>query len=56
MEPPFFYIGITDNGSGIPPNDIERIFEPYYTTKKLGIGLGLTVARRFIEEHGGESP
>ncbi len=47
------FISVKDTGKGIEPEDIERIFEPYYSTKKLGIGLGLAVTRRFIEEHGG---
>jgi signal transduction histidine kinase len=44
---------VADTGKGIPPEDIEKIFEPYYSTKKLGIGMGLTITRRFVEEHGG---
>lgn len=47
-------ISVTDNGKGIGPEDIQRIFEPYYSTKKLGIGLGLAVTKRFIEEHNGK--
>ncbi len=46
-------IAVTDNGKGVDQEDIDRIFEPYYSTKKLGIGLGLTITRRLIEEHGG---
>jgi nitrogen fixation/metabolism regulation signal transduction histidine kinase len=46
-------ISVSDNGRGVEGEDIERIFEPYYSTKKLGIGLGLAITRRFVEEHGG---
>ncbi|MGD0228799.1 MAG: ATP-binding protein [Syntrophorhabdales bacterium] len=44
-------ISVTDDGKGM--EDIDRIFEPYYSTKKLGIGLGLTITQRFVEEHAG---
>jgi len=47
------YISVIDNGEGIGPEELGKIFEPYYSTKKLGIGLGLTVTKRFVEEHGG---
>jgi signal transduction histidine kinase len=47
------YISVTDNGGGIEPEVAERIFEPYYSTKKIGIGLGLSITKRFVEEHGG---
>lgn len=46
-------ISVADNGKGVEVEDIEKIFEPYYSTKKLGIGLGLAITRRFVEEHGG---
>lgn len=46
-------ISVSDSGKGVEGEDIERIFEPYYSTKKLGIGLGLAITRRFVEEHGG---
>lgn len=49
----FSYISVIDNGGGIGPEELDKIFEPYYSTKKLGIGLGLTVTKRFVEEHGG---
>jgi signal transduction histidine kinase len=45
-------ISVTDDGKGVE-GDMERIFEPYYSTKKLGIGLGLTITKRLGEEHGG---
>ena len=46
-------ISVTDNGKGVEREDIDKIFEPYYSTKKLGIGLGLTITRRLVEEHAG---
>lgn len=45
---------IIDTGPGIAPDSIERIFDPYYTTKSGGSGLGLPTARRIIEAHGGK--
>lgn len=47
-------IDITDNGVGISKDDMTKIFEPYYTTKDFGSGLGLTVVYKVIREHGGE--
>ena len=44
---------MTDTGSGIPPENLDRIFEPYFTTKEGGTGLGLALARRIILEHRG---
>jgi PAS domain S-box-containing protein len=44
---------IADRGHGIGPESLERIFEPFYTTKPNGLGLGLAVCRRIIEAHGG---
>lgn len=49
-----FVIAIDDNGSGIPPEHMGAIFEPYLTTKPGGSGLGLLIVRRIIREHGGE--
>ncbi len=47
------YLKVTDTGQGIAEDELDRIFEPYYSTKKLGIGLGLAITKRFVEEHGG---
>ncbi|MGB9081912.1 MAG: ATP-binding protein [Desulfuromonadaceae bacterium] len=43
----------SDHGSGIAPDDIGKIFQPYFTTKDVGIGLGLAITERIIKEHGG---
>jgi signal transduction histidine kinase len=44
---------VRDNGSGISPEHAGRLFEPYFTTKKHGTGLGLFVTRRLVTDHGG---
>ena len=44
---------VADNGPGIPPADREKLFMPYYSTKRRGSGLGLAIVRRIVAEHGG---
>jgi PAS domain S-box-containing protein len=50
----FLAIQIQDTGVGMPAEVAEHVFEPFYTTKSKGTGLGLTIAQRIIEEHGGQ--
>jgi signal transduction histidine kinase len=46
-------ISISDSGVGIPPQEKEKIFEPFYTTKDGGTGLGLSIVHKIIENHKG---
>jgi nitrogen fixation/metabolism regulation signal transduction histidine kinase len=47
------YLRVEDNGAGIPADQREAIFEPYYTRKEGGTGLGLAITQRIVTEHGG---
>jgi two-component system nitrogen regulation sensor histidine kinase NtrY len=44
---------VSDNGPGVPPEDRDKLFMPYYSTKGRGSGLGLAIVRRIVVEHGG---
>jgi signal transduction histidine kinase/HAMP domain-containing protein len=46
-------IEVSDTGSGIAPEDIGRVFDPFFTTRARGIGLGLAITRKTIHDHGG---
>jgi nitrogen fixation/metabolism regulation signal transduction histidine kinase len=46
-------IEFQDDGPGVPPELLPKIFDPYFSTKSTGTGLGLAIARKAIEEHGG---
>jgi signal transduction histidine kinase len=50
----FLQLQITDNGSGIAPEDLPKVFSPFFTKRKGGIGLGLSMAQKTIEAHGGK--
>lgn len=49
----FAKIAVLDSGPGVPPDQLPRIFDPYFSTHDTGTGLGLPIARRIAEEHGG---
>ncbi len=49
-----FVLTISDNGKGVRPEDMEKIFEPFFSTRQDGLGLGLPMTRRVMEEHGGK--
>jgi PAS domain S-box-containing protein len=52
-DPTYQQVSIRDTGPGIAPQAIEKVFHPFYTTKSFGTGLGLSLAHRIIEAHGG---
>lgn len=47
------YLTVTDSGPGLPEGDGEKVFEPFFTNKPRGLGLGLTIARKLLEQQGG---
>ena len=51
--PDAVWVSIADTGGGIAPDQISHIFEPFYTTKKKGTGLGLMIVQRIVRQHGG---
>jgi signal transduction histidine kinase len=44
---------VEDNGSGIDPAIISRIFDPFFTQKETGTGLGLSITQKIVDQHGG---
>ncbi|MGB5013546.1 MAG: ATP-binding protein, partial [Pyrinomonadaceae bacterium] len=45
---------VADNGKGISPADLQKLFQPYFSTKGRGTGLGLAIVRRIVSEHHGK--
>ncbi|MBW2452145.1 MAG: PAS domain-containing protein [Deltaproteobacteria bacterium] len=50
---PMVLVKISDNGCGIPAEEVERVFTPYFTTKAKGTGLGLAISQKVVEDHRG---
>jgi signal transduction histidine kinase len=50
---PYFQLSVVDTGPGIPAATLARIFEPLFTTKSFGVGLGLPMVREIVQQHGG---
>ena len=49
----YLEIGVADNGPGIPADAVDRLFQPLMTSKKEGLGLGLSICQAIVEAHGG---
>ncbi len=50
----FIDITATDSGTGISPENMNKVFQPLFTTKSRGIGLGLSICKSFVEANGGQ--
>lgn len=53
LDPETIEVAVSDSGQGIPPDRLPRLFEPFYTTKSDGMGMGLSIVRTLVESHGG---
>lgn len=51
--PDLIRITVTDNGPGFPRAEIDRVFQPFFTTRETGTGLGLSICQRIVHDHGG---
>jgi signal transduction histidine kinase len=47
-------LSVRDSGIGIPPEDLKKLFDPFFSTKEGGLGLGLSIAHRIIDQHHGK--
>jgi two-component system sensor kinase FixL len=53
QTPEAVLVTVEDSGAGVDQKNIEQLFEPFYTTKPQGLGMGLSISRSIIEAHGG---
>jgi signal transduction histidine kinase len=53
IDPDQVQVTVEDSGTGLDPNTIEKIFDPFYTTKPHGMGMGLSISRSILQAHGG---
>jgi signal transduction histidine kinase len=54
LDDTYVMVSFVDTGSGMSAENLSHVFEPYFTTKPSGTGLGLLIVRRIVREHGGE--
>jgi signal transduction histidine kinase len=50
----FVHLEVADDGPGMHPDELSKVFQPFYTTKAQGVGLGMPIVKRLVELHGGE--
>jgi signal transduction histidine kinase len=53
-NPDFLAVSLRDSGQGLQPEEVEKIFEPFYSRKTDGMGLGLSISRSIVAAHGGK--
>ena len=49
----YFEMKVSNNGPVVPPEDVQKVFDPFYTTKDFAMGIGLTLSKKIVEEHHG---
>jgi C4-dicarboxylate-specific signal transduction histidine kinase len=53
-DPDHVSVSVTDNGPGVGPEAREKLFQAFYSTKRFGMGVGLSICKSIVEDHGGE--